>query len=379
MKQVYQDRDLCTGCAACSASCPRKAIKMAESTEGFLYPEINEEKCVDCQLCVKVCPIGKGCNSKDDDEVKFYAAKNKNDEIRMDSASGGIFSILAQIVMEDNGVVYGAGFDKDLNVRHIRIDNVVDLGKLRGSKYVQSDIQNIYSLLKEDVKSGRKVLFSGTPCQIAGIRRFIGNADNLLLCDIVCHGVPSPSVYRNFINWFEKKENNSISRIVFRDKEVGWQKQKWKVIFENGKEEKDSKRLNVYKTIFYDHIALRRSCHHCEYTNVNRVGDITIGDFWGVEKTMPDFVDEKGISLIIVNTEKGKDIFESVRLRAEVRETIKENCLQPQLKYPTQKSKYRESFLQNNKRNGFNYAINKYLIISKLGRVKRKCLQLLRR
>lgn len=380
MEQVYVEKKLCTGCSACVASCPQNAISMIKNKEGFEYPVVEKDKCVDCKLCSKICPIGKNMICDVSIKRKYYAVKNKNDDVRRKSASGGVFSAIADYVFENGGVVYGAAFVDDLEVRHIRIDKRNDLDLLRGSKYVQSNIQSVYKMIKNDLNEGREVLFVGTPCQIAGIRSaFKHVGENLILCDIVCHGVPSPMIFQGFLDWLEKKERKKIRKIIFRDKERGWQQQKWKVQYEDGTEQTDTPNLNVYKNIFYKHLALRCSCHQCQYTNLERIGDITIGDYWGIESVIPDFVDELGISLVIVNTVIGKMVFDMISTKLEYRETKKEECLQPQLQYPTKASENRGRFFYDYQSSGMDYVINKYVKTSLVKRVKHKCLRIIKR
>jgi len=313
----------CTGCRMCVQICPVKAIDMKENEEGFFEPIINKEKCIKCGLCFKRCPqlndvkVGKKINSH-----KVFAMKNKNTEEQKNSSSGGVFSVLARYVLENNGAVYGACFDEKLKLEHIRIDKQENLYKLRGSKYLQSNTKNTFELVKNDLNKGVKVLYVGTPCQIAGLKNYLGkDYEELLLVDLVCHGVPSQKLFDKYLTWLKKKNNSSIIEYEFRSKE----KKSWglnlKVKFESGKERYIPANLDPYYKSFLNGSTYRECCYNCKYAKIERVGDITIADYWGIEKEHPDFYDKNGVSAVIINTNAGFKAFENIKDKVEYRDT----------------------------------------------------------
>ena len=296
-KQVFENKTECCGCGACQAICPKNAIEMVEDEYGFIYPRIDESKCVNCNLCKKTCAYMNP--RKMNDEKKVYASVSKNDENLKRSASGGVFYEL----------------DK-LTPKHIRVNNQENLKKLQGSKYVQSECGNIYKLVKADLINGKKVLFSGTPCQIEGVKSFLQykEYENLFLVDIICHGVPSRKMFQDYIENFEIENNCKVKEFYFRDKDKGWGLF-FKVVYE--KNEKTEKTVKPsYESSFYqlflDSSIYRESCYKCPYATENRNSDLTIGDFWGIGQEHPDVdIDSKrGISCIIANSNKGKKIIE---------------------------------------------------------------------
>lgn len=311
-----EDLETCTGCAACVAACPKGVIAMQPSSEGFLYPQINSALCDDCGLCRTTCPVNpknlsktqsNGQDSKKPSAV--FAAWHLNEAIRHESSSGGVFTALAEAVLTQGGVVAGAAFDDDLVVRHILIENSTDLARLRGSKYVQSEIpQTMYQCMRDLLIQGRPVLFSGTPCQVAGLRNFLRKPyDNLSCCDIVCHGVPSPKVFDAYKTMLECQYGAKAQRIAFRRKDCGWKRFSVSLSFENNTEYRRIFNSDPFMLGFLQNIYLRPSCYDCKFTNTDRPGDLTIADFWNVEKRYPKYDQEdKGTSLILVNTAKGQ-------------------------------------------------------------------------
>lgn len=309
----------CTGCRMCAQICPLNAIDMKENEEGFLEPIINKEKCIKCGLCFKRCPqlneikIGEKVNSP-----KAFAVKNKNLEEQKKSSSGGIFSVLAKYVLENNGVVYGASFDEKFKLEHIRIDKKEDLYKLRGSKYLQSNTKNTFELAKKDLNNGVKVLYVGTPCQIAGLKNYLGkDYEDLLLVDLVCHGVPSQKLFDKYLTWLKEKNNSSIIEYEFRNKEKNSWGLNLKVKFESGKERYIPANLDPYYKAFLNGSTYRECCYNCKYAKTERVGDITIADYWGIEKEHPKFYDKNGVSAVIINTNAGFRIFESIKSKIQ--------------------------------------------------------------
>lgn len=337
---LVENKSTCTGCGACSIICPSSAIKMKEDEKGFLYPEIINKYCTNCGICKRNCP-NLVENNKKNETIEIYAMKNKAENIRKSSSSGGVFYEYAKSILEDAGSVYGATYNNFNEIEHIRIDSVESLYKIQGSKYVQSTIINTYEQIKQDLQKDKKVLFSGTPCQIAGIKTFLMrkkiNQENLYTCDIICHGVPSPKVFKDYLKKLEEKYNSKIKKVDFRHKENN-HTQNIKIDFENGKTYiSNYDKKDEFYQLFLKDIILRESCYNCKYTNFDRVGDITLGDFWGVEKTITNFDDKKGVSLVLINSPKGKEIFEKIKGKFEVQKSNKENCIQKNLKQPCEK------------------------------------------
>lgn len=316
-KQVFENKTECCGCGACQAICPKNAIEMVEDEYGFIYPRIDESKCVNCNLCKKTCAYMNP--RKMNDEKKVYASVSKNDENLKRSASGGVFYELANSIISDGGVVYGCSMEyknDKLTPKHIRVNNQENLKKLQGSKYVQSECGNIYKLVKADLINGKKVLFSGTPCQIEGVKSFLQykEYENLFLVDIICHGVPSRKMFQDYIENFEIENNCKVKEFYFRDKDKGWGLF-FKVVYEkNEKKEKTVKPSyeSSFYQLFLDSSIYRENCYKCPYATENRNSDLTIGDFWGIGQEHPDVdIDSKrGISCIIANSNKGKKIIE---------------------------------------------------------------------
>lgn len=333
------DKSLCCGCAACVQRCPKQCITLHEDHEGFLYPKVDTEACIDCTLCEKVCPIlNEGDKRK---PLKVYAAINKDEKIRLESSSGGIFTLLAEQTIGEGGVVFGARFDENWQVRLDYTETIGGIAAFRGSKYVQSRTENTYQQTESFLKEGRKVLFTGTPCQIAGLKKYLHKEyDNLLAVDFVCHGVPSPKVWRRYLQKLlaSKGEKNTVSfspnpssisegyapiaGISFRNKALGWKKYSF-VLRRNLTEAtaegeansvsfSDMHRENLYMRLFLSDVILRPSCYQCHCKEGKSGADITIADFWGIGNISPEMDDDKGTSLIILQTEKGKQIFSTL-------------------------------------------------------------------
>lgn len=371
MKTVYDKKECCSGCGACSHSCKLNAIQMKKDEEGFLYPVIDQKLCVQCGKCKKVCPFIKE-NTKDG-IPEVYAAKNLSDEARKNSASGGIFTLMSDYVLQQNGVVYGAVFGENMQVVHIRAVTEEKRDAMRGSKYVQSVLGDIFLQVEQDVKENKMTLFSGTPCQIAGLKAYLKkDYPNLLLCDIVCHGVTSFKVFQDYLSYIEEKHHSKIAQMCFRDKEQGWSNQKWKATLESGQALVDDADVNVYKRLYYSHVMQRPSCHACPYTSTERQGDFTIGDYWGIENSHPELKDELGVNVLFVNTEKGAAVFEQIKGNMNYVKSDLSSCLQPQLQYPTEKSKKRERFWQDYEAKGFSYVAGKYGTVSLKHQLKDK-------
>ena len=327
MIRIVDKRDCC-GCSACVQRCPKHCITLQEDAEGFLYPHVNESSCIDCGLCEKVCPMLHPGDSRK--PLVVYAAKNRNEKVRLQSSSGGVFTALAKAVIHEGGVVFGVCFDEKWEVVHTYADNCDELVKFRGSKYVQSKMGDCYQQVETFLKAGRKVLFSGTPCQIRGLKLFLRKEyENLLAVDVICHGVPSPGVWREYL----KKEiarqrdrkNTVLPRpihekdvlvegISFRDKTLGWKKYSFALALSTtkGSGEKFSfcSRMpldeNLFLRGFLADIYLRPSCYSCPVKCGKSGSDLTLGDFWGLQSVMPELDDDKGMTALLVNNTHGQ-------------------------------------------------------------------------
>lgn len=308
-------KDQCVGCNACRAVCPQQSITMQPDQEGFFYPIIDKTSCVDCSLCVNVCPSFStpDLNNKLTSPA-VLAVWSTDALIRAKSSSGGVFSTLAEKVIKQNGIVFGAAFDSNLQLKHIAVHPGADLQPLRGSKYVQSDMEGVYEKAKEHLEKGDLVLFSGTPCQIAGLYSFLGkDHNNLLTCDLVCHGVPSPQVFQRYVNFLEKKFNAKALKFEFRNKQKGWKTYGVAVQFDNGKEYFATLNEDNFMIGFLKNLYLRPSCYQCQFTGIPRIADITLGDFWGISRQCRDLDNDKGISLVLLNTRKGQKVFQKLQ------------------------------------------------------------------
>lgn len=367
---IITDPASCCGCTACASICPHDAISMKPDVMGFLYPHVDESKCIECGLCEKVCAFNEHYDtSLNILQPDAYAARHKNINEVETSRSGAAFIAISDYILDQGGVVYGVGYEEHFRVVHKRATNKVDRDEFKGSKYVQSDLTGIFRQVKEDLKNGLIVLFSGTPCQTAGLNSFVGKKlrENLLLVDIVCHGVPGPYIWRDYLQYLEKKQGKRITYVNFRDKSLyGWRAHRESFKFAGG----GNKMTFTY--VFYKHIMFRHSCGKCKYTNLKRPSDITIADFWGWEKTDPAFnADDKGVSLVLCNTEKGRKIFEAISDRMDIIPAELENCLQPNLQKPSDIHPLRMDFEKDYESKGFEYVMKKYGDIGWRYKVKR--------
>ena len=369
---LFNDKKDCCGCTACMHSCPVGAITMCPDDEGFKYPVIDSEKCINCMKCIQVCPLKSKKDSYSPSlPLKIYAAKHKNDSIRMTSTSGGAFSAISGYIFKKNGVVYGAAFDDKMRVIHVRSVNIQSNERLKGSKYVQSDLNDVFVNVKNDLANNREVLFTGTPCQIAGLRSFLGKEyANLILVDVVCHGTPSPLIWEEHVNFLKKKAELGIKNYYFRSKVLGWHKHTEMCVYENNKADYTLFGTQAFNLLFASDNIIRPACYVCKYANIKRTSDITIADFWGIEKCMQNFDDNKGVSLIIVNSQKGIDIFDEIKDEIEYRESNIQDCLQPQLQHPTFCPLGRDSFWKDYKKYGYKGIIKKYANINTVSYIK---------
>lgn len=357
MEEVLE-KNKCTGCTACMTICPKGAIEMIEGNDGFNYPVIVQDKCIDCGLCKKTCPVLN--TQKNDSLNECYVGYNKDEESLINRASSGsIFELVANYILEQNGIVVGAAFDDNNKLKHIAIESKNDLLPLKGSKYLQSDLNNIFKYIKDNIKT-RKVLFVGTPCQVAGIKSIIKN-DNLICIDVVCHGVPTPKLFSKFIKELEDKYCDKVVNYNFRDKSIGWDTYSNTMKFSN-RELSQLQSDNNYMKLFLSDVALRESCYSCNFKLGNKYSDITLGDFWGINNYYPDMYNKKGVSAIIINTEKGKDIFKIINNNIEYKKCKLEEIVKgnPSLKISSNRPKNRDKFFRELDFNNINDLEKKY-------------------
>lgn len=309
---VLADHTRCTGCTACASGCPRDAITMERDREGFSYPTVDLDKCVHCGHCTAVCPLLREREPKPLPAV--FAAWNRDESIRKDSTSGGAFTALADYVLEGGGVVFGAAFDGRQHLRHVACFRKEDLWRLRGTKYVQSDLGDTFREVREALKT-RLVLFSGTPCQVDGLYRYLGGRpENLITCDLVCHGVPSPGVWEDMARSIEQRKRKGLQAVRFRNKVTGWKDSHFTTVYDDGSVDTAPLFRTEYGRAFGRALFLRPSCYRCAYTNMNRPGDFTLGDFWGLRDDELPEQQEKGINLLMVNTPHGSHVFDQLPL-----------------------------------------------------------------
>lgn len=310
------DKKMCCGCGACVNICPKKCITMEYDDEGYLYPKVDTDKCIKCNQCDKVCHLKSNDTISKEyiNKIEFYGAYNKEIDVVKVSSSGGIFWILAKYIIANNGVVYGVEQPSTYEVLHSRAETLERCEKFRRSKYLQSNVKMTYTNVKNDLELKRQVLFTGTPCQIAGLYSFLGKIyENLYTCDVVCHGVPSIAVYKKYISEFERKHNSKVINVRWRDKVKGWGPNRVTLFLENGKEVTSISQENMFQKGFLDNVYLRPSCYECKYARFPRIGDISLADFWGYEGELSKKNSNSGLSIIILSSLKGTELFNNIK------------------------------------------------------------------
>ena len=358
-----QDPSQCSGCTACAAVCAHDAIAMRPDALGFMYPVVDSQKCVDCGLCDKVCAFNDGYDrSLNLSQPTAYGARHNDMAEVATSRSGAVFIAISDYVLANGGVVYGAGYADHFRVIHKRATTKAQRDEFKGSKYVQSDMTGVFRQVRDDLRAGFTVLFSGTPCQTIGLHSYVGRKlrDNLILVDIVCHSVPSPYIWRDYLTYLEEKRGAEIVHVDFREKgQSGWRAHK--EAFKYVASEDSLEIRQNYTYLFYKHIMFRHSCGVCKYTNLQRPSDITLADFWGWQKTDAAInADDKGLSLVLCNTEKGQLLFDTVKGCMTVIPVKLENCMQPNLQHPSDIHPQRMDFERDYARKGFVYVMKKY-------------------
>ncbi len=336
----------CCGCNACEQLCPKKCITFEYDSEGFLYPQVDKNLCIECGICTSHCPVIQKVECGKNPEV--FAAKYTDSGSVFKSTSGGIFIPLALNVLKKGGVVFGCAYDGELKAKHIAVESEKELCRLQGSKYVQSDTRGVYSRVKKELEKGRYVLFSGTGCQCAGLKTYLKkDYEKLLISDIVCHGVPSPKLFEKYIEYMGKKLGGKLTEYNFRSKEKrGWD------LYYKAKNTKKSKSdygfFDPYYNAFLTGKTYRESCYKCKFANAARAGDITLADYWGIQKMHPDFYDKNGVSLVLINSDKGKKAWDEIsgRIKAVPSTIEKASVMNKNLVAPSKRPDCRDGIYE---------------------------------
>lgn len=362
MIEVYNEKINCCGCSACYNICPKNAISMIDDEEGFSYPVIDENLCIDCGFCQNTCPLLKDDNCKNSQEPEFYVAKHKDIDVLLSSTSGGAFTALSDIILNEGGVIYGVDFDAEFNIIHKRAHTHAQRNSMRFSKYAQSNLNSIFADIKRDLILGKKVLFTGTPCQTAGLKSFIGTgsiSSNLYTCDLICHSIPSPLIWSEYRNLLEKEHNSKLEEVYFRTKNVAWCRENSNKGFTYKVQGDDNYYTDdrFYQLFFGEMTIMRPSCEYCPYTDIHRASDITIADYWGIEKYSSEWYDSRGVSVILVSTPKGRELLNktSSELSFEKRPRSEQLTEQKRLSTPPIYPENRSLFWKDYRKFGFQY------------------------
>lgn len=382
---MIQDKEKCTGCTACIHICPQGAICMEPDGEGFFYPRIDQNKCIHCHLCEIICTAGRIEYDCDGDAAPpAYAAYNLNSETQRNSSSGGLFREIAAYVIGNGGAVFGAAFTDDHMVAHIVVETLDALRQLQGSKYVQSDMNSCYLQARQMLADGRLVLFTGTPCQIAGLKSFLRrDYENLITQDIICHGVPSPMVWKQYLRQAAADAHSGISNVNFRDKKSGWNRYHVRIGLMNGQERRKEFGEDLYMKGFLQDIYLRPSCYQCSFKTIRRYSDFTLADFWGIGHVCDEMEHRDGTSLVWLNSEKAEQIWEKIRenlryAQVDLKEAIRYNSAAVS---SAAKPQSRERFFELIENHSFNDAVNAVLpkrsMLNRILNRLKKCLKMI--
>lgn len=369
-----EDKTKCCGCTACDNVCPKSAIEMVSDSEGFLYPQVNDNKCIQCGLCEKVCPILHKSHQKE--RTEGYIIRYKNEKVLQESTSGGAFSAFATYLINLGYIVYGAGYDNNMRVTCKMTSNTEGLVEMRGSKFVQSFLGNTFKNIKKQLEEGKKVLFSGTPCQVSGLINFLGGKhENLICIDFVCRGVPSPLIWKNYITMMEKKNKSKIISARFKHKTYGYHATTMRVEFSNGKIWYGSGRVDPMMKSFVTEMSSRPSCYNCSFKSVERQSDITLFDCYEFSKITGKKDDNKGYSSILVHTNLGHSILNAVKeylewYEEDVESLVKYNGIM--MKNSAKPHAKRDYFFQLIQTQSIEEAINKITPITRRDRLIEK-------
>lgn len=373
------EKEECCGCTACYSICPRSAIVMERDEEGFYYPSVIEEKCINCHLCEQVCSFKRKMQSVKGSFPSVYAARINDKEILKNSSSGGMFTVLSDVFLEEGNAVVCSIYDSEKYiVKYCLILNSIERDKARGSKYLKSDPGQIFKEVEEWLKDNptKQVVFFGMGCEVDGFNSYSKSKnfrDRVTLVDIICHGGSSPLIWSKYAQMYESKQDSKITLLDFKNKQIDWYHPVPLAVFANGLKQSISEYVNIFNSA----CAYRPSCYSCPYTNVIRDSDITIGDFWGIEKTHPDFYQPMGNSVILIHSNQGKDLFNKVKSRLCVVESNLEECKQPNLYKPTEKPKNRDAFWSKMQEKGIRYVVKRYGKLSVAYRIKRRIRKLI--
>lgn len=373
MERIYKEKAQCCGCGACVDICPVDAVCMIKDSEGFAYPQVDQEKCIDCGQCVRVCSYFDNRREKTGQE--YYAVKHKSEQIVINSSSGGAFTALSDVILRKGGCVYGAAFSEEFDVRHIRTANEKQRDLLRGSKYVQSDMIGIMKQIAEDLVNGLWVLFSGTPCQTAGVRRYIEqksvSGEKLVLCDFICHGVASPEIWKKYVAFLNCHNSEKVSYFTFREKDKGWHNFYSKIMSGDKDISSEYSEKNSYFKIYGTCYINRPICYACNYTSYDRVSDITLGDFWNIKSIAPEMDDNKGTSMLMINSLKGKELLDLAKDNLITLKCEKADVWQPHLEYANELPAKRKRFWRDYREQDFEKILHIYGKGNLIGNCKR--------
>lgn len=367
---LFDSEDKCCGCSACYSICPVRAITMKENDAGFKYPVIDAEKCVNCGSCVKVCAFQRDLkeektksknSNKIIDKAEIYGVKSKNANVLESSSSGGMFTELTDLFLKSGNAVISCIYNSEnYSLEYKLYTDKSDRDKARGSKYIQAEMQDIFNKganwLRENPE--KNIIFFGTGCQTSGFQKFSEMkkiSDRILFIDLICNGVPSPGLWRDYVNYLENKHNGKAGNVSFKDKRDGWMKPTVYLMMDDNEIS-----IKPYSDWFYGEYSLRKSCFQCPYTKINRSTDITIGDFWGIDKRIPEFYNPKGVSLVIVHSEKGKKIFDQLKSHIDYIKSDEKTCLQPRLISSAAGNSDNDNFWKDYKKKGVSYCVRKY-------------------
>lgn len=363
----------CSGCWACANVCPQKCISMEPDDLGFLYPKVDLQRCINCGLCEKTCPIVNKQKYANECCNQSYALRNKDIAVRTQSSSGGVFSLLAQKVLSEGGVVYGAAFDNEFHIQHVIAVDSASVGRMRGSKIIQSSVGLVYQDVKLQLEAGNLVLFTGTPCQVSGLVSFLGKQyKNLLTQDIICHGVCSPAVYDRYRAYIEERQGSKISHINFRSKETGWRNYSVSVDYINRTKTIVPHGRDELMRIYLKNFALRPSCYECPFKGNHRASDITLADFWGIEHFKKSFDDDLGVSFVTCHSPSGHKYIEAISQEADIDMVNYEDVIKYNLSgeisppKPMNNSEFCNSFFKE----PFENVVEKYCRVSLVSKIK---------
>lgn len=364
----------CCGCTACASVCSRYAITMKPDIKGFCYPVVDSTKCINCGLCDKVCPQ-KNVNENSESSPAYFAFRTNNNQVLGKSSSGGAFFEIASYVIKNNGIVCGVKYDENMNVMHSFATTIEELEQMQGSKYVQSDLIDVFPKIKRLLEDHKYVLFTGTPCQVAGLHFFLRKTyENLLSIDLICHSVPSPLIFKDYVGFVEKKTRKKLVSIKMRDKEKGWSHRfYYRYLFADGTSVgSDGLNCEHWGKLYFSGLMTRPSCERCVFTSYQRVGDLTIADYWDDMKQRPDIYSKQGTSLVIVSTDKGLNCFNKISENNNCWKLTKEESFQHCLTAPHEANPNSVQFWNYYLKNGFVKTYNRYFDGSFKNRIIRK-------